>query len=262
MNRRTNRLVSALAIVAAGYLAAGCAQAGSASGALASLSASRSVSASPATSPPQTTAPPTSAPATSQPAPSREPVSRSPRPTVTVTAPAVPAPAPASASPATASGSGSSLLWLWIVLGAAAIAGVAAWIAHAVSRRKATAAGWRSKVIDAYAKGSALYDAMAAAEAPGALAAQDAGVRWADIGRRADDLTQTLYTLRESAPDEDGRARAADVLASLQAVRSAMDAERAPGGTSVPQGARIHSLLLSFESSLSALHSPGEYLPR
>ena len=122
----------------------------------------------------------------------------------------------------------------------------------------------------AVAEGVEAEDELAAAVEAGCdaatghwfAAAQDAGVRWADIGRRADDLTQTLYTLRESAPDEDGRARAADVLASLQAVRSAMDAERAPGGASGPQGARIHSLLLSFESSLSALHSPGEYLPR
>ena len=52
----------------------------------------------------------------------------------------------------------------------------------------------------------------------------------ADIQRRADDLAQTLYALRESVPDPADQMRIADTLASLQAARSAMDAERAPGG--------------------------------
>jgi len=100
---------------------------------------------------------------------------------------------------------------------------------------------------------------MSMAEAPGALAAEDASARWADIQRWADDLAQTLYALRETAPGEVERARVADVLASLQAVRSAMGAERAPGGAGAPQGARVQDLLLAFEASLRALHSPGEY---
>ena len=45
-----------------------------------------------------------------------------------------------------------------------------------------------------------------------------------------DDLAQELYALLETAPGEAERERVADVLASLQAVRSAMDAEHAPGG--------------------------------
>jgi len=97
------------------------------------------------------------------------------------------------------------------------------------------------------------------AEAPEALAAEDASARWADIQRRADDLAQALYELRETAPGEVERARVADVLASLQAVRSAMEAERAPGGTGAQQSARTHDLLLGFEASLRALRPPGEY---
>ena len=100
---------------------------------------------------------------------------------------------------------------------------------------------------------------MSAAEAPGAQAAGDAGARWADMQRRADELAQTLYGMRETAPDETQRARVADVLVSLQAVRSAMEAERAPGGAGLSQGARVHGLLRSFEASLRALRSPGEY---
>ena len=56
---------------------------------------------------------------------------------------------------------------------------------------------------------------MAVAEAPGRLGAPDAGARWADIQRRADDLAQTLYGLRETVSDPAEQARIADVLASL-----------------------------------------------
>ena len=85
---------------------------------------------------------------------------------------------------------------------------------------------------------------MSVAEAPGGLAAADAAARWSDIQRRADDLAQTLYALREEVPQHspDG-ARIADTLASLQAVRSAMDAERAPGGASLEQADVVRSRL-------------------
>src|SRR5919108_426492 len=104
-------------------------------------------------------------------------------------------------------------------------------------RRSAAAAGWQSRLIDVYAKGSALHDAMSVAEAQGDLAASDARARWYDIQHRADDLAQALYALREAARDPGDQARIADVLASLQAVRSAMDAERAPGGAGPPLAA-------------------------
>ena len=90
-------------------------------------------------------------------------------------------------------------------------------------------------MIDAYARGAALYDAMSVAETPGALVAADARARWDDIQRRADSLAEQLYALREAAPDEAGRMRAEDLLASLRAVRSAMDAERAPLGAGPAQ---------------------------
>ena len=159
----------------------------------------------------------------------------------------------ASATPGT--GSGSNLLWLWILLGVAALVGLIAWIVTASRRRSAKAAGQQSRLIDAYAKGSALHDAMSVAEAPGEFASPTAAARWADIQRRADDLTQTLYSLREAVPDEDDRARIADTLASLQAVRSAMSAERAPGGADPRQAEVVRSRLYSFEMSLRALRA-------
>jgi hypothetical protein len=177
-----------------------------------------------------------------------------------VPAPSPQSPAAVSASPA-ASESGSSLLWLWILLAVIVIVAVAVLIARRSGRRSATAANWHSKVVDVTANGSALYDAMSAAQAqgaqaPGAQAAGDAGVRWADIQRRADDLNQELYALREMAPGEAERLQVADVLAALHAVRSAMDAERAAGAAAPPQDARVPGLLQAFEASLRALRSP------
>jgi len=132
-------------------------------------------------------------------------------------------------------------------------------IARSARHRSAGAASWRSRLIDAYAKGSALHDAMSVAETPGGLAAADAAARWSDIQRRADDLAQTLYSLREAVPPESGdRARVENVLASLQAVRSAMDAERVPGGAGPQQAEVVRTRQASFESALHALGTPGQ----
>ncbi len=88
------------------------------------------------------------------------------------------------------------------------------------------------------------------AEGPGALYAADSPARWTDIQRRADDLAQTLYRLRESAPNEDARMQVADVLGALQAVRSAMTAERAPEGAPPGQADIVRSRLFAFDSAL------------
>jgi hypothetical protein len=182
--------------------------------------------------------------------------------TTTATATAAPpatTPAPVtSPSAAAAGGSGTSLLWLWILLGVAVLAGLIALIVHSARRRSATAAGWQSRLIDAYSKGSALHDAMSVAETPGEFASANAAARWADIQRRADDLTQTLYALREAVPDDGDRMRIEDTLTSLQAVRSAMDAERTPGGADPRQAEVVRNRLYSFEMSLRALREGGQ----
>ena len=166
--------------------------------------------------------------------------------------------APATGSAAPAASSGTSLTWLWVLLGVLVLAGLIALIARSSRRRSAAAAGWRSRLVDAYAKGSALHDAMSVAASPGGLASADAAARWADIQRRADDLAQTLYALRQQVPpDAADRARIDDTLASLQAVRSAMDAERVPGGAGYEQAGVVRSRLASFESSLRALGAAG-----
>jgi len=220
------------AILAAGCLAAGC---GSAAQDAAGNLASKAASASPSLTLPTVTA------------------------TATVTAPAAPStthePAPPPTATGTGSSSGSTPIWPWILLGVAVLAVLTGWIVHASRRRSATAAGWQSRLIDAYAKGSALHDAMAVAESPGQFWAPDAAGRWTDIQRRADDLTQELYSLREAVPDDGDRARIADTLVSLQAARSAMDAERAPGGPSPQQAEVVRDRLYSFELSLRALRS-------
>ncbi len=114
----------------------------------------------------------------------------------------------------------------------------------------------RPRVIDAYAAGAALHDIISVAETPGALAAPDAQARWLDIQRRADALAETLYAMREAAPYEAERARVADVLATLHAVRSAMDAERAPMGAGPQQAEVVRGRLFNFEASLRAFRGP------
>jgi hypothetical protein len=256
MRRFRRSILLSAAILAAGCLAAGCG--GTVSSAISSLAPSRSASSATATTSSSTTSP---SPAATSPT-----ATTAPSPSVTVTTTTATASPPVTTQPtssqAPGGNSGTSLLWLWILLGALAVAGLIAGIVRSAGRRSAAAAGWRSKVIDAYAKGSALYDAMSVAETPGALAADDAAARWYDIQRRADDLAQTLYALRESAPDEDTRARVADALASLQAVRSAMDAERAPGGAGAQYADVVRSRLQSFEASLRALRASDEPPPQ
>ena len=97
---------------------------------------------------------------------------------------------------------------------------------------------------------------MSVAESPGALASPDAGARWFDIQRRADDLAAMLYALRETASDEAARSRVAEVLTALQAVRSAMEAERAPLGADERQAEVVRDRLFNFEASLRALRAP------
>jgi hypothetical protein len=236
-------------ILATGCLAAGCGSAAQeAAGNLASKAASATATPSEAPTGETSTGP-------SIPTVTRTPSARATvTATATVTASAEPA-APATSPAATGTDSGSTPIWPWILLGVAVLAALTGWIVHASRRRSATAADWQSRLIDAYAKGSALHDAMGVAETPGQYAAPDARARWADIQRRADDLTQELYALREAVPDDGDRARIADTLASLQAARSAMDAERAPGGSDPRQAEVVRGRLDSFEMSLRALRS-------
>jgi len=218
-----------VAIVVAGCLAAGCG--GSITSSIGSVPSRTATIARPSI---------TAAPTTQPPAQS-----------VTTSAPT----APSSVSATSSASSGTSLLWLWILLGVLVLVGLMAWIARSARRRSAAKESRRSRLTDAYAKGAALHDAMSVAEAPSGPAA-DAAARWADIQRRADDLAQTLYALHEAVPpDSADRARIDDTLASLQAVRSAMDAERAPGGASLEQAEVVRARLASFESSLRALRA-------
>ncbi|MGP8000680.1 MAG: hypothetical protein ACLPKI_25675 [Streptosporangiaceae bacterium] len=195
---------------------------------------------------------PTSAAVTVTPSPVASPTTVQPTtPSPTTPAATTAAPTP---SPTSTSSTSSTPGWLWLLLAAVVVAGIAfVWIARSASRRTGTSDRWRSAVIDVYARGSALHDAMASMEWSGGPAADQVRARWSDIQNRADDLTQTLYRMRETAPDEDSRARVDDVLAALQGVRSAMDAERAPGAAP-DQNEISRSRLYTFARSLRALH--------
>ena len=257
MRRFTKNIVLLAAILAIVCTVAGCEATKSA---IASISPTRSVSVSAGSSaslsPPSPSASVSSRPSVSVSSSraSRQHLPVSHRRLAAPLHPRLPAAtAQPSSSPTAGSGSGSGLIWLWVLLGVIILIGVIVGIVRARGRRSAAAGSWRSSVVDAYAKGSALHDAMSVAETPGALGAYDAGARWSDIQRRADDLTQTLYALREAAPDDESRARVADVLVSLQTVRSAMDAERAPGGADARQAEVARERLAFFEISLRAL---------
>ncbi len=247
----------------AGTLAAGCSSATKSAISNLPSKAASAASALPTRNPASPTVPVT--PTQTETVSPTEPVTPSPTasPTPEPTSQAAPTPTPtpkATASPAT-SGSSNNLIWLWVALAAVVLIAVIVWIARSSGRRSAAAAAWRSRVIDAYAKGSALYDAMSVAEATGGRHAADAGARLSDIQRRADDYAQTLYALRESAPDEDARDRVADALAALQAVRSAIEAQHGPGGAGPQQAEAVRARLAFFEASIRALRGADERMP-
>lgn len=262
LRRLPARLVLAAAAVAAVCLATGCSS--SVKSAIASGAASLTSKASDLTGgASDTTTPAPTSTITPTPTVTVTPTST---PTVTVTPTLTPSTQittrlvtthpKSSPTPTPTSSSSTKYLWLWVLLGAVVLVGLIAWIAASAHRRRAKAAtAWRSRAVDAYARGSALYDAMSVAEAPGGLAAADAAARWSDIQRRADDLGQMLYGLRETARDEDERAGVSEVIAALQAVRSAMDAERVPGGAGPEQAGIVRSRLYAFGESLRALQA-------
>jgi hypothetical protein len=246
MNRPVKTLMLVLAMLAAGWLAAGCAQGSNVKNAVASASPSKSFTFSPPTISPRATR-------TASDQPSEEPTTHA----------AAPAPAPSSQASAAASKSAAanepeSFLWLWIVLGVVVIAVVVYLVARRSGRRSTITSDWRSGVADASAKGWALSDAIGMAEAPEDVA-PGSGARWADNERRADDLAQTLYRLRETAPGEAEAARVSDVLAALQGLRAAINAERSPTEPGPPDHARVRGRLAFFEASLNALSRPTQH---
>jgi hypothetical protein len=146
---------------------------------------------------------------------------------------------------------------LWFALGALVLLGIIllATRSPARGRPSAAAASWRSRAVDAYAKGAAFDGAVRAAERQG-VSTEAASIRWADLQRRADDLTEALYTMRETAPTEHRRIQVENAILSLRAVRDAMDAQRSPGEASSQQGGVLRSRLSALESSLNALRVP------
>ena len=254
--RWSGLFVLAAGVFAAAFLVAGCG--GAVKDAIASVAASHGITVSPPSRPTIDTSAaesPTPEVTTAPPPTSEAP---SPTPEATTAEATTPEPAPTS-SPAA---SGTVEPWVWVLIGLAVLAliGVVIWLARASGKSSAAAAGWQSRVVDAYAKGSALSDAIQVAEAPGALAAPDAAARWADIQRRMDDLAQTFYGLQEAAPNDEQRARVADALGWLQAVRATMTAERGPEGVNYPPE-RVRSRLASFEAALRALRAPADDRP-
>ena len=244
MRRLMQNVLLAAVMLFAGCLVTACAQ--SARGAVTASSPSAGAPATP-------TAPPSSTPTAAS--PTAAPTAASPT-AAPSTASTAPSPAPSSSSTST-SGLGSHLIWLWVALGALVLLGIIllATRSPARARPSATAASWRSRAVDAYAKGAALDGAVRAAEREGVFT-EAAGIRWADLQRRADDLTEALFAMRETAPTEHRRVQVENAIFSLRAVRDAMDAERSRGDVSPPQGGVLRSRLSALESSLNTLRVP------
>ena len=242
---------------------AACGAAGSVSSAVSSIASSiratgtggtgQPTTAPPTTAPP-TTAPPTTAPPTTAP-PTTTPPTTAP-PTTAAPTTAAPTTAGAATTPAATGSSTSPWVWVLVAVAVVVVAGLVIWALVAHRRRSAAATDWRGRVIDAYAKGSALHDAMAAAETPSALTGPDAGYRWSDLQRRADDYSQLLYAMQQQAPGEIERIQVADVIASLQAARSAMDAERSTRPYDGALAGIARDRIAFFGSAVNSLREP------
>jgi hypothetical protein len=175
----------------------------------------------------------------------------------------------------------STPVWPWVLagLGALILLGGIIWFARSSSRRTDAAATWQTRRLNAYAEGAALHDAILSASSgtasPGTAPYGSATAetvpygapvpgrsgpaneaQWAEIQRRANDFTQRLYQLREAAPDQDGQLRSEHVLSSLQALRSAMDTERASGSVHGMTADITRERLNDFRVSLYALRDP------
>jgi hypothetical protein len=240
----TRRLMQSM-LLAAVILLAGCLVTSCAQSARGAVTASSPSAGAPAT----TAAPPPSAtPTEASPTPAPSTASPTAAPTTASTAPS---PTPSSSSTST---SGFNLAWLWVALGALVLLGIILLATRSPGRGRpsAAAASWHSRAVDAYAKGAALDSAVRAAERQGVFT-EAAGIRWADLQRRADDLTEALYAMRETAPTENRRVQVENAILSLRAVRDAMDAQRSPAEASPQPGGVLSPRLSALESSLNAL---------
>jgi hypothetical protein len=248
MRRLAQGVLLAAAILFAGCLVTACAQ-----GARGAVTASSPSAGAPGTptaqpSPTPTPASPTAAPSTASPTAAPSTASTAPSPTP-------------SSSPTSTSGLGSYLIWLWVALGALVLLGIILLATRSPARARSSAAvsRWRSGAVDAYAKGAALDGAVRAAERQGVFT-DEASVRWADLQRRADDLSEALYAMRETAPTEHRRVQVENAILSLRDLRDAMDAQRTQGDASSQHGAVLRSRLSDLESSLNALRVPDDRL--
>jgi hypothetical protein len=245
MRRLMKSVLLAAVILFAGCLATACAQ--SARGAVTASSPSAGAPTTPsAPSPTPTVASPTAAPTTASPTAAPSTASTSPSATQSGTS--------------SSSGFGGNLVWLWFVLGALVLLGIILLATRSPARARrpsAAADGWRSRAVDVYAKGAAFDGAVRAAERQGVFA-EAAGARWADLQSRADDLSEALYAMRETAPTEHRRVQVENAILSLRAVRDAMDTERFPGETRSQEAGILSSRLSALESSLNALRVPDD----
>jgi hypothetical protein len=248
------RLIKSV-LLAGVILLAGCVVTAGAQNARAAVAAV--AASSPSAGAPATSAPPPATPTTG---PTAAPTTASPT-AAPSTASTAPSPTPSSST----GGSGVNLIWLWFVLGALVLLGIILLATRSPSRSSpqgrspVDASNWHSRAVDAYAKGAAFDGAVRAAERLD-VSSEAASIHWADLRRRADDLTEVLYAMRETAPTDHRRAQVENAILSLRAVRDAFEAQRPPGGAVSQQGGVLRSQLSALESALNALRIPDDRL--
>ena len=192
-------------------------------------------------------------------------------PTAVPTTPTPTTPTPTSATPSpTSTSSGinltsGDLIWLWVILGALILLGIILLATRSPGRSGGESApvasrpppmptsGWHAKVTEAYSEGASLDQSARAVDRQDAFT--DAALN-SDLQRRIYHLTETLYGMRDTAPTETRRAQVVNALLALEAVTDVINARRAPGGASTPQGMGLNARLAALESSLNDLRVP------
>jgi hypothetical protein len=271
MRRLRKTVLLAAAILAAGCLTMACALI--AGGTVASPWAGRSLVTSPRPSgSPVLAAAAQPSDTPSAPTPTALPTTPTALPTTPTAAPTTPiTPTPTTATPSpTSSSSGinltsGDLIWLWVILGALILLGIILLATRSPGRSGGGDApvasrpppmptsGWHAKVTEAYSEGASLDQSVRA------VARQDAFTDAAlnsDLQRRIYHLTETLYGMRDTAPTETRRAQVVNSLLALEAVTDVINARRAPGGASTPQGMGLNARLAALESALNDLRVP------
>ena len=163
----------------------------------------------------------------------------------------------ATPSPVAEADSGSGNWWVWLLI-ALLVVVMGALLFSRRGKRGPGPDDWRTRAAAAYAKGSALHDALAvevlspspAGAAPGPVP-PPGDTRWDAIARLADEAAAGFHGLETGVPSEAARTAVTTLGASLPELRSAVRAYRlAPSDQTL---STVRARMAGFEEALSWL---------